>query len=86
MQLSLNRRYSNGFTVRANYTLADLQGTIGAHDSVGYFHPDIDQIIETYRYGRLDDLRRHRVVGSWVYDIPGPEAGVIGRGRRRFGR
>ena len=29
MQLTLNRRYADGFTVRASYTLADLQGTIG---------------------------------------------------------
>jgi hypothetical protein len=78
MQLSLNRRYSNGFTARANYTLADLQGTIGGPEMAPYFHPDIDQIIDTYRHGRLGDLRRHRVVGSWVYDIPGPEAGVAG--------
>ena len=43
-----------------------------------YFHPDIEQIIDTYRYGRLGDLRRHRFVGSWVYDMPGPEGGIAG--------
>jgi hypothetical protein len=78
MQLSLNRRYANGFTVRANYTLADLQGTIGGPEMAPYFHPDIDQIVDTYRYGRLSELRRHRVVGSWVYDVPGPEGGIAG--------
>ena len=78
MQLSLNRRYANGFTVRANYTLADLQGTIGGPEMAPYFHPDIEQIIDTYRYGRLGDLRRHRFVSSWVYDIPGPQTGLVG--------
>jgi hypothetical protein len=76
MQLSLNRRYANGFTARANYTLADLKGTIGGPEMAPYFHPDIDQIIDTYRYGRLDDMRRHRFVASWVYDVPGPASGV----------
>jgi hypothetical protein len=76
MQLSLNRRYANGFTVRANYTLADLQGTIGGPELVPYFHPQYDEIVDTLVHGRLDDMRRHRFVSSWVYDIPGPQSGV----------
>jgi hypothetical protein len=78
MQLTLNRRYANGFTVRANYTLADLQGTIGGPELVPYFHPDFDQIVDTLRHGRLGDMRRHRIVGSWVYAIPGSESGPLG--------
>jgi hypothetical protein len=78
MQLSLNRRYAAGFTVRANYTLADLQGTIGGPELAPYFHPDLDEIVDTLRYGRLADMRRHRFVTSWVYDIPGPQEGVAG--------
>jgi len=35
MQLSLNRRYANGFTARVNYTLSDLQGTIGVDTAPG---------------------------------------------------
>lgn len=78
MQLSLNRRYADGFTVRANYTLADLQGTIGGPELAPFFHPQLDQIVDTLRHGRLDTLRRHRFVTSWVYDIPGPDDGVAG--------
>jgi len=78
MQLSLNRRYANGFTVRANYTLADLQGTIGGAELAPYFHPDLDRIVDTLRHGRLDSMRRHRFVSSWVYDIPGPQDGIAG--------
>ena len=62
MQLTLNRRYANGFTVNANYTLADLQGTIGGPELAPYFHPDFDNIVDTLRYGRLGDMRRHRFV------------------------
>ena len=36
LQLTLNRRYSRGFTVNSNYTLSDLQGTIGG--------PELDPI------------------------------------------
>jgi hypothetical protein len=78
MQLSLNRRYSNGFTARVNYTLADLTGTIGGPELVPYFHPQYDQIVDQLVDGRLGDLRRHRFVTSWVYDIPGPQEGVFG--------
>jgi hypothetical protein len=77
LQLTLNRRYANGFTVNSNYTISDLKGTIGGPEMAPYFHPDIENIIDTYRYGRLDDMRRHRFVTSWVYDIPGPTTGAL---------
>jgi hypothetical protein len=77
MQLTLNRRYAAGFTINSNYTLADLQGTIGGPQLAPYFHPDLENIIDTLRHGRLDDLRRHRFVTSWVYDIPGPTDGAL---------
>jgi hypothetical protein len=79
MQLTVNRRYSDGFTVRGSYTLADLQGTIGGPELAPYFHPDLENIIDTLRYGRLDNMRRHRFVASWVYEIPGPQSGVLGK-------
>ena len=76
MQLTLNRRYSNGFTINSNYTFSDLKGTLGGPELVPYFHPDYDNIVDTLRYGRLGDARRHRFVTSWVYDIPGPTEGA----------
>jgi hypothetical protein len=78
LQLTANRRYSDGFTLRGSYTLADLQGTIGGPELAPYFHPDLDQIVDTLRHGRLDDMRRHRFVASWVYELPGPQDGVLG--------
>ena len=72
----MNRRYNNGFTINSNYTFSDLKGTIGGPELVPYFHPDYDNIVDTLRYGRLGDARRHRFVTSWVYDIPGPTEGA----------
>jgi carboxypeptidase family protein len=77
MQLTLNRRYAKGFTINSNYTLADLQGTIDGPELAPYFHPDLERIIDTLRYGRLGDMRRHRFVTSWVYDVPGPTQGAL---------
>ncbi|MEO5740981.1 MAG: hypothetical protein ABIS29_10345, partial [Vicinamibacterales bacterium] len=77
MQLTLNRRYAKGFTINSNYTLSDLQGTIDGPELAPYFHPDLENIIDTLRNGRLDDMRRHRFVSSWVYDIPGPTQGLL---------
>ncbi len=53
LQLTLNRRYANGFTVNSNYTLSDLQGTIGGPEMAPYFHPDLENIVDTLRHGRL---------------------------------
>ena len=36
-------------------------------------------MVDTFRYGRLDNMRRHRFVASWVYEIPGPQSGVPGK-------
>jgi hypothetical protein len=78
MQLSLNRRYADGFTLSANYTLADLQGTMGGPELVPYFHPQYQEIVDTLRHGRLNTMRRHRFVTSWVYELPGPDSGAAG--------
>ena len=77
LQLTLNRRYANGFTVNSNYTLSDLQGTIDGPEMAPYFHPDLENIVDTLRHGRLNAMRRHRFVTSWVYDIPGPTDGAL---------
>jgi len=50
---------------------------MGGPELAPYFHPDLENIIDTLRYGRLGDMRRHRFVTSWVYDIPGPTAGAL---------
>jgi Carboxypeptidase regulatory-like domain len=66
MQLTLNRRYSGGFTVMANYTLAKSVGNFGDL-LIPWFQPDVNGL----ENGPLDQDRRHRFVASWVWDIPG---------------
>ena len=78
MQLSLNRRYANGFTVRANYTLADLQGTIGGPELVPYFHP------QSTRSSTSCGTGGSATCGGIVSSPPGsttslgPQEGVVG--------
>jgi hypothetical protein len=83
MQLSLNRRYSGGFTVMANYTLAKVEGDFPDANAasagllVPWNLPDVDNL----QYGPLDQDRRHRFVTSWVWDLPGvPTSNAIVRG------
>jgi hypothetical protein len=65
MQLTLNRRYSRGLTINTNYTLASVVGNFG-DELIPYF---MEQT-EALTVGRLDQMRRHRFVTSWVYEIP----------------
>jgi hypothetical protein len=49
---------------------------MGGPELVPYFHPEYEAIVDRLVHGRLDEMRRHRFVTSWVYDIPGPHAGL----------
>jgi len=70
MQLTLNRRYANGLTINTNYTLASVVGNFG-DEVIPYFMPQD----ETLTVGPLDQMRRHRFVTSWVYELPQMETG-----------
>jgi len=65
MQLTLNRRFSRGFTVNSNYTLASTVGNFGG-ELIPHFMPQDPALVE----GPLDQMRRHRFVTSWVLDVP----------------
>jgi hypothetical protein len=66
MQLTLNRRFSGGFTINTNYTLASVIGQHFGGELIPYFMPQD----EALTVGPLDQMRRHRFVTSWVYEIP----------------
>ena len=68
MQLTLNRRFSRGFTINSNYTLANSVGNFGG-ELIPYFMPQDPALVE----GPLDEMRRHRFVTSWVLDVPDVE-------------
>ena len=65
MQLTLNRRFSRGFTINSNYTLASSIGNFGG-ELIPYFMPQDPALV----VGPLDEMRRHRFVTSWVLDVP----------------
>ena len=65
MQLTLNRRFSRGFTINSNYTLASSVGNFGG-ELIPYFMPQDPALV----VGPLDEMRRHRFVTSWVLDVP----------------
>ncbi|MEO5741384.1 MAG: TonB-dependent receptor [Vicinamibacterales bacterium] len=65
MQLTLNRRFSRGLTINSNYTLASTVGNFG-DELIPYFMHQDPALVE----GPLDQMRRHRFVTSWVFDLP----------------
>jgi outer membrane receptor protein involved in Fe transport len=73
MQLTLNRRFSQGFSILANYTWAksldNYPESSGAGIEVIPMNlPDADKMI----YGPSNFDRRHRFVISYVWDLPKP--------------
>jgi hypothetical protein len=65
MQLTLNRRFSRGFTINSNYTLASSVGNFGSELIPYFMYQDPALVV-----GPLDEMRRHRFVTSWVFDVP----------------
>lgn len=65
LQLTLNRRFSHGFTINSNYTLANSEGNFGG-ELIPYFMPQDPALV----VGPLDEMRRHRFVTSWVLEVP----------------
>ena len=85
-QVELNRRFSQGLSFSASYTLAkglaDNQGTYGASSGQSSFVDEqggYDATSNTNRhldYGNVVGTRRHRFIANSVYELP------YGRGRR----
>jgi hypothetical protein len=72
MQVTLERRFINGWTIKANYTLAkaldDAPQTTGGQHQNRVRNPLGDPDI----YGPSDFDRRHRLVSTLVWQIPAP--------------
>lgn len=61
LQLTLNRRFSNGWTLNTNYTASVSDGvTLGL---IPYNLPQDPVLVES-------SSSRHRLVASWVYQLP----------------
>lgn len=78
LNLKVERRYSNGFNLLANYTyskfLDNIEGgnEFAGGEGNGYTHPELRALDKSYSGNDL----RHRIIGSSVYELP------IGKGRR----
>lgn len=75
MQLSMTKRFSQNYTVLANYTWARGMGNYFGETQVSgstygevvpWNIPDADLLM----YGPMEFDHRHRVVASWVWDLP----------------
>ncbi len=84
MQLSMTKRFSQNYTILANYTWAKGLGTYFGETQVSgstygevvpWNVPDVDRLM----HGPMEFDHRHRVVGSWVWDLPkmNTDSGVL---------
>jgi carboxypeptidase family protein len=74
MQLSLTKRMSRGFTILANYTLSKALGNYGDFGTTNATYGEVAPLFvpgaDKLMYGPLELDHRHRVVASWVWDLP----------------
>lgn len=66
MQVSVNRRFSKGVLISANYTFGKALGITSGDESGGVRIDGNDRI----NYGRQDFDRTHNLVFNWVYQLP----------------
>ncbi len=74
LQLSVNKRFSRGYSVLANYTLSKAKDNASNDDNFNGSAQDRLDPDDTWGLGNSD--QRHRLVTSVVWEIPGPDAGV----------
>jgi hypothetical protein len=67
LQLSLQRRFHRGYLFNVNYTLAKSMDTFSDE---GLFQIEHDQRRPELNWARSDFDRRHRVILSWVWELP----------------
>jgi hypothetical protein len=67
LQASLQRRFSGGYMFNINYTLSKSMDTFSDE---GLFQIEHDQTRPELNWGRSDFDRRHRLILSWVWELP----------------
>jgi hypothetical protein len=72
LELTANKRFSRGYSVLASYTLSKAKDNTSSDD--GYNAQD--QLNPEDNYGLADTDQRHRVVTSFVWELPSPGAGA----------
>ena len=70
MQLSINKRFSRGYSILANYTLSKAKDNASNDD--GFAPQDPLDPMDTWGLGNSD--QRHRLVTSILWELPSPQA------------
>lgn len=72
LEMSVNKRFSRGYSVLASYTLGKAKDNASNDDGFSPQNPlDPDDT-----WGLADSDQRHRLVTSFVWELPSPDAGV----------
>jgi outer membrane receptor protein involved in Fe transport len=72
LELTANKRFSRGYSILANYTFSKAKDNASSDDGFG---PQ-DQLNPDDTWGLSDVDRRHRVVTSFVWELPSPQTGA----------
>jgi outer membrane receptor protein involved in Fe transport len=72
LELSVNKRFSRGYSILASYTLSKAKDNTSSDDG---FNAQ-DQLNPDDNWGLADTDQRHRVVTSFVWELPSPAAGT----------
>jgi outer membrane receptor protein involved in Fe transport len=72
MELTLNKRFSHGYSILASYTLSKAKDNTSSDDG---FNAQ-DQLNPDDNWGLADTDQRHRMVTSFVWELPSPQAGT----------
>jgi hypothetical protein len=76
LQVSLDKRFSHGFTIGANYTWAKSLDAVSALSDLDTINVVDPFNVRLYR-GVSDFNVPHRLVANFVWQLPGPKKGVM---------
>ena len=72
LEITVNKRFSRGYSILASYTLSKAKDNTSSDDGYNaqdHLNPDDN-------WGLADPDQRHRMVTSFVWELPSPEAGT----------
>jgi outer membrane receptor protein involved in Fe transport len=72
LELTVNKRFSRGYSILASYTLSKARDNTSSDDGFNaqdHLNPDDN-------YGLADTDQRHRMVTSFLWELPSPETGA----------
>jgi outer membrane receptor protein involved in Fe transport len=72
LELTAKKRFSRGYSILASYTLSKAKDNASSDDGFSAQ----DQLNPDDTWGLADPDQRHRVVASFVWELPSPQAGT----------